>query len=121
MNTEGKMNCVVENNFGDRYKTTFGENTSGKDLLTEAVKTGHEEFVAPCFNNEEGFENFKAGKSSLDMSLTSFCMVIDGESSISLDFDEPIVPQVRDELKAMDDDDIVRFVICAKMVVGAEY
>lgn len=119
MNTESEMKCAIKNVFGDKAVTTFTEMDSGADILRRCVKEGNEDFVASCFNSQEAYDKFVKGETSMDRALTSFSLEIDGESSITLDFDEPVVPQIRAELKAMADDDIVKFVISGKMVVGA--
>ncbi len=119
MNTEATMNCAVKDVYGNIATTTFSKGDTGADIVRRCAKEGNEDLIKSCFNSKEAYENFIAGESSLDKELTSFSVEIDGESSIALDFDSPIVPQIKAELKAMDDDDIVKFLISGKMVVGA--
>ena len=119
MNTEASMKCAIKNLFGDNATTTFSSGDTGADILRRCAKEGNEDLIASCFNSREAYDSFLAGESSLDRALTSFSVELDEESSIALDFDEPIVPQIKAELKAMADDDIVKFVIAGKMVVGS--
>jgi len=119
MNPESTMNCAIKNLQNGFATTTFGGNDTGEDIVKRCAKEGNEDFIVSCFSSTEAFEQFMAGESSLDKKLTSFSMEIDDESAITLDFTQPIVPQIRPQLKAMDDGDIVKFYLNAKMTVGS--
>ena len=85
--------AIIKTVMGETIKVEFGETDTPRDVMKRACEEDFEATL-PFFENREKAERFLE-TGNLDLQTSQFSLIDGSEKTLSLDFDVPILEQLR--------------------------